>query len=187
MSENTATAATEGAQPDTAVRATDGTNRGYVPNANIVKGPDGLTDKQRAFVQVYVTGSGSASDAYRKAFDASRMTKANINQKAHKLLRKPEVERAINKHRAKMAEQFEYDLRAAMADAREAYTFAKQTNNAGAMVSAATLMAKLNGRLVERREVRSGPLDQIPTDDLAILRAALEQSTRQDEPDRTTH
>lgn len=74
---------------------------------------------------------------------------------------------------AVVAEELGYDLKAAMLEAREAFDVAKLKENGGAMVAAATLRAKLNGLLVDRSEVRTGPLDAMEHDELKTLGIAL--------------
>ena len=57
-----------------------------------------LTPKQEKFAQVYVETS-NASEAYRQAYDASKMKAETITVAASKLLAKPEIRGAANKLR----------------------------------------------------------------------------------------
>ena len=52
--------------------------------------PDKLTQKQEKFARAYVE-TGNASEAYRRAYDASRMKAETVNNNASKLLQHSEV------------------------------------------------------------------------------------------------
>jgi hypothetical protein len=60
-----------------------------------------------------------------------------------------------------------------MLEADEAFKVAKSKENGGAMVAAATLRAKLNGLLVDKKEIRTGPLDGLDHEQLKALDAAI--------------
>jgi hypothetical protein len=55
------------------------------------KGPDKLTNKQRAFVKAMLKGAGSQSAAYREAYDCDNMSAKAINCEASKLMQHPVV------------------------------------------------------------------------------------------------
>lgn len=54
-----------------------------------------LTQKQEAFSVEYVENGGNASDAYRHAYDAERMTDKQIWEEASKLRAHPKVSQRI--------------------------------------------------------------------------------------------
>ena len=56
-----------------------------------VKGVDGLTNKQRAFVREMLKGAGSQSAAYREAYDAGGMSDQAVYNEASKLMRHPVI------------------------------------------------------------------------------------------------
>jgi phage terminase small subunit len=62
---------------------------------------DTLTPKQEAFAAAYVL-SGNASDAYRQAYDAKRMSAQLIAEEASKLLRHPKVAPRVAQLQAKV-------------------------------------------------------------------------------------
>jgi len=80
-------------------------------------------------------------------------------------------------------EQVAYNLAHAMQEAERALELAERIGNPGAMVAAAQLRAKLNGLLVERKEVSVTQMGNMtPTDKQDLLdmaKAALEERKRQ--------
>jgi phage terminase small subunit len=131
-----------------------------------------LTAKQEAFCQAIVSGMSQA-DAYRKAYDAGNMKAETIQKRASELMANGEVAGRVQELRAPVVAELQYDLRAAMVEAEEAFKVAKGKENGGAMVAAVTLRAKLNGLLVERSEVRVSPLDSLEHGELKAIRDAI--------------
>jgi phage terminase small subunit len=135
-----------------------------------------LTAKQEAFAQAVAAGK-SQSDAYREAGYGPNMTAKQVHEEACKLAANPKLVQRIAELRKPVIEevqrQVKYDLFQAMKEAEEAFEVAKLKQNGGAMTAAATLRAKLNGLLVEKREIRTGPLDDLGRDELKQLRDAL--------------
>lgn len=127
-----------------------------------------LTPKQEAFCQAVVSGLSQA-DAYRKAYDARNMKPPTVQKRASELMANGEVKGRVQALRKPVVTKLQYGLEQAMTEAHDAYEVAKKKENGGAMVAAATLRAKLNGLLVERRELRHGPLQEVPEADLDKL------------------
>lgn len=110
-----------------------------------------LTAKQLAFVDAMISGQNQ-SEAYRTAYDVGAMSAKDIAREGWKLSIHPAMTPLINAGRAKItAKAITYGLTEAMAQAVEAYGVAKERGNAGAMVQAATLCARLNGLMVADR------------------------------------
>ncbi|MEO8544541.1 MAG: hypothetical protein ABI434_13210 [Burkholderiaceae bacterium] len=65
--------------------------------------------------------------------------------------------------------KLQYDLEHAMAEAQEAFSVAKGKDNAGAMVQAITLRAKLNRLLIERNEVTITEVQKLDDESLDRL------------------
>lgn len=127
-----------------------------------------LTAKQEAFCQAIVAGMSQA-DAYRKAYDAENMKPATVQSKASILMADGKVRARVEELRQPVIKKVRYGLEQAMLEAEEAFQVAKGKENGGAMVAAATLRAKLNGLLVEKKEVRHGSLQDVPDDQLDRL------------------
>lgn len=121
-----------------------------------------LTAKQEAFAQAVVSGMTQA-DAFRTAYNAGGMTDKTIREKASRLMANEHISarvESLRKPLQAMAEaKLAYGLEQAMREAMEAYNVALEKGNGGAMVAAATLRAKLNGLLIDRKEVRTGTLE----------------------------
>lgn len=109
-----------------------------------------LTLKQALFVKEYVKhGNGK-----RAAIDAG-YTATNAIQTASELLRNnPVIKQAIEEAKNSLREGAKYNYEKAMAEADACIEFARQTENANAMVKAMELKAKLTGLLVEKLDVR---------------------------------
>lgn len=130
-----------------------------------------LTAKQEAFCLAVISGM-SQSDAYRSAYDVRRMTARTIQKRASELVANGDVSGRITGLRVQVVQKVQYGIEQAMAEAREAFEVAKEKGNGGAMVAATQLRAKLNGLLIERREVRTGNLDEVPDGKLDEIIAA---------------
>lgn len=131
-----------------------------------------LTAKQEKFCQAVVSGL-NISDAYRSAYDAGGMKPATVNRSAKELTDNPKIAARVQALRKPVVEEVQYGLKQAMSEAQQAFDVALEKGNGGAMVAAATLRAKLNGLLVERKEIRTGPLDGLPTDELEAMENAI--------------
>lgn len=127
-----------------------------------------LTAKQEAFCQAVVSGMSQA-DAYRTAYAAKKMSAPAIAVEASKLMANPKVSLRVQELRKPVIQKVRYGLEQAMLEAEEAFKVAKAKENGGAMVAAATLRAKLNGLLVEKKEVRHGQLQDVPDEQLDAL------------------
>lgn len=137
-----------------------------------------LTAKQEKFCQAIVSGMSQA-DAYRHAYDASRTSPQVVQNKGSLLMKKDEVRVRVESLRAPVVAKVQYGLEQAMEEAHRALKVAEGKENGGAMVAAVQLRAKLNGLLVERKEIRTGLLDDLPYDETAKVVAALEAIQRQ--------
>lgn len=124
-----------------------------------------LTAKQEAFCQAIVSGMSQA-DAYRAAYSAGSMKPETVQKRASELMRNGEVAGRVAAIRKPVVEKVRYDLEMAMVEAAEAFEVSKSKENGGAMVAAVTLRAKLNGLLVDRREVTINPLQELPEEAL---------------------
>lgn len=70
------------------------------------------------------------------------------------LLRKPEIRAAVEAAQRAMIEKGKYSVEKSMEEAADAMAFAKQTENANALVKAIEHRAKLSGLLVEKVDMR---------------------------------
>lgn len=134
-----------------------------------------MTAKQEKFCHGIVKGLSQA-DAYRAAYSANNMKAETIQSKACILMADGKVRARVDALRKPVVEKLQYGLEEAMAEAQEAFEVAREKGNGGAMVAAATLRSKLNGLLVDRKEVRTGPLDSLGNDELKQIEQAIAEA-----------
>jgi len=138
-----------------------------------------LTAAQIVFVSELTNGASQPA-AYRKAYDTSGMKEKTITDAAFKLSKHPAVVAKIEAVVQGAARDARLKSGTTLADlvreADDAIEFARQMEQPGAVVSAATLKAKLLGHLVERKEVRSGHLEETDTAELLALREELKKA-----------
>lgn len=143
------------------------------------QGTDGLTDKQRIFRDELV-GGATQVEAYKAAFDTSTMLETTISKRAGELAKLPKIAVTISgivKGAQDLAARaLSYTLHDAILEADRLIGMAEAEGQSGAAVSAATLKAKLAGHLVERKEVRSGPLEDADVQELQRVRRELARS-----------
>lgn len=119
-----------------------------------------LTAKREAFCQAIVSGMSQA-DAYRSAYNAGNMKAETIQSKASILMAVGMVRARVEELRRPVVEKLQYDLESAMVEAAEAFEVSRAKENGGAMVAAVTLRAKLNGLLIDRKEITINPVQEL--------------------------
>ena len=124
-----------------------------------------LTGKQELFAQSIAAGMGP-SDAYRKSYNAENMKPASIAVQANKLLSDPNIALRVDLLRKPVVEKLQYGLEQAMLEAAEAFDVSKGKEQGGAMVAAVQLRSKLNGLLVERKEITVNIIETMSNDAL---------------------
>ena len=140
---------------------------------------EALTAKQEEFC-LQVARGANLTEAYRAAFDTSRMLETTINKAASDLAKVPALAARISLLQSRATrvavDITGYTLAVAINEADELRDEALKAGNHGAAVSAATLKGKLAGLLVERKEVRTGPLEDADVHELQRLRRELADS-----------
>lgn len=114
----------------------------------------GLTMKQEKFCQAYVA-TGSASQAYRHAYDTSGCKPASVNRKAFELLENVKITARVAKLQSLIAERAAITVESLVADLSKAMEIAADTRQAGAYVQAVMAKAKLLGLVTDKSEVKS--------------------------------
>lgn len=137
-----------------------------------------MTPQREQFCRgVALEGLGN-SEAYAAAYDTSGMKPKTIADRGYDLTQVPAVAARISvlKERATDAvvKVTGYTMAEALSEAEDARALARAEGQASAAVAAITLKAKLAGHLVERKEVRSGPLDEADVAKLLALKAHIE-------------
>lgn len=149
-------------------------------------------ERHETFAQALAQGKTQA-EAFRLAYPRSKNWKPDaVWSKASTLAKRPEVQaraeylRERAKERAakvraeteeRVVESVLYTLADAMREAEEALRIARERQHAGWIAQAVKLRAQLMGLLVERREIKGDPLDQLNTEQLRqvgeMIRSAL--------------
>jgi phage terminase small subunit len=127
-----------------------------------------LTPKMEKFAQAIVSGLSQA-DAYRAAYNAGGMKPATVQSKACVLMKNGNVRARVVELRAPVIAKVQYGLEQAMNEAQEAFNVSRARDNGAAMVAAVMLRARLNGLLVDRREVTLTQVQTLSDDDLDRL------------------
>lgn len=110
-----------------------------------------LTPKQEAFAQAYVE-TGNASEAYRRAYDASKTKPNVVNVKASEMLSNGKVAVRIEQLRAAILERHEFTIANMVSQLDEDRTFARECEAPAPAVTASMGKAKLLGFLTDKIE-----------------------------------
>ena len=113
-----------------------------------------LTVKQQAFAQSYVETS-NASEAYRRAYDAAKMSNQAIAVEACRLLDNPEVALMVETLREEAKQRHAVTVDDIIRELEEARTMAMtgEKPQASAMVAATLGKAKVLGLITDKQEV----------------------------------
>ena len=116
-----------------------------------------LTKKQLDFCHAYVE-TGNASEAYRRAYDASGMEQKTIIKRASELLGRGDIKGVVAKLRGDIHQAHGVTVASLMIELEEARQVALKTDKAGPMVQATMGKAKLAGldRVVEEKSSDMG-------------------------------
>ena len=113
-----------------------------------------LTLKQERFARYYVGEcQGNASAAYRKAYNAEKMTDPTIAVKAYELLKNGKVADMVDRVKAEQAEHNVITVEEISAALRRALDGAAAAGQWSAASQAALGLAKLGGLLIEKRQI----------------------------------
>lgn len=107
---------------------------------------DSLTPKQSKFVHVFME-TGNASEAYRQAYDASKMKVESVHRKANEVMDNVKVAARINELKAQATERCMITVQDLVAELEEARIAAlsAETPQASAATAATMGKAKLLG------------------------------------------
>lgn len=119
-----------------------------------------LTIKQEKFVQKYLE-TGNASEAYRFAYTASNMTSETLRVEASRLLNNPNVSLAVKKLQEEARKKHEVTLESITRELEEARILAMTEKQTSSAVSASLGKAKIHGLVVDKKEIKVSPLEDI--------------------------
>lgn len=128
-----------------------------------------LTHQQEKFARAIVSGKNN-TDAYLEAYPVSKNWKQDsLYNKASAMMRNALVVARIDDLRKPIARKLGYTLETAMNEAERAYNAALENKQIGAAVAAAQLRAKLQGLLVDRKEIAVTKMDGMDAYDKQTL------------------
>ena len=137
------------------------------------RGEDGLTDKQRIFVEIYVANEGRltptecARQSGYKAERASVTSSELLNIKKY-----PRVVAAVRKKRNELAETHKVEMNKHIQELARLRDKALNDKSHSAAINAERLRGQAAGLYVERKEIGTGSIDDMSRDD--VLKALKE-------------
>jgi len=108
-----------------------------------------LTPKQEAFCLAYIE-TGNASEAYRRAYDASRTKPECVNVNASKLLASAKISLRVDELKAEHAARHEITVETIRDMLLQDRDFARDLDTPAAAISATMGLAKLYGHLTDK-------------------------------------
>lgn len=110
-----------------------------------------LTVKQEKFCTGYIE-TGNASEAYRRAYNAGKMSSNAIHVAACRLLALPKIALRIEKLQETHQKRHDVTVDSLTKEYEEARELAKEEKQPAAMVGATTGKAKLHGLVTDKQE-----------------------------------
>ncbi len=103
-----------------------------------------LTPKQEAFCLAYLE-TGNASEAYRSAYNTSKMKPETVSNNAYMLMQDSEIAARLEKLREPIIERHNVTVDSLLGELEEARQLALGTEQASAAISATMGKAKITG------------------------------------------
>ena len=130
-----------------------------------------LTPKQENFCLAYLE-TGNASEAYRRSYDAEKMSDATVNRSAKELMDNPKITARVAELRKPAVEAAQVSLETHLNDLKRLRDLAEGEGKYSAAVSAEVARGKASGLYTENLNV-SGNLTGMP----AIMIAKYDNDT----------
>lgn len=154
----------------------------------------GLSIKQKAFASAYIANGGNAAAAYRAAYK-SLGNAATCTQAGQKLLKHPLIGPLVDEYRkradleaAKAVEVAGITKAQLIADMARLHRNACLEENIKDAVAAGTLIAKLSGWIIERRDIRQiKSLNDLSDEELAAIKAEAQKELADQASGDTRH
>ena len=131
------------------------------------RGEDGLTDKQRIFVSIYTENEGRltptecARQSGYKTERAATTASELLNNKKY-----PRVVNAVNKKRNEIAETHKVEMNKHVVELARLREKALNDKSHSAAINAERLRGQAAGLYVERKEIRTGSIDEMSRDEV---------------------
>ncbi len=133
-----------------------------------------LTIKQEAFVLAYVE-TGNASEAYRRAYSATRMRPETIRRNAFSMLESNKITTTIEIFQAEHRARHDVTIDNLTRELNEDRKLARETGKASAAIAAVMGKAKLHGLLTDKHQITETEivsfenLEDVPTSQLIAI------------------
>nr|WP_277990356.1 terminase small subunit [Pandoraea sp. LA3] len=108
-----------------------------------------MTQKQEAFCLAYIE-TGNASEAYRRAYNAAKMSAATVNRTAKELLDNPKIAARLEALRAPVRERAQMTLEQHLDDLKRLRDLAERDGKYGPAVTAEISRGKAAGIYVDK-------------------------------------
>ena len=137
------------------------------------RGEDGLTDKQRIFVEIFVANEGRMTPTECVRQSGYKKERASVT--ASELLnvdKYPRVVAAVRKKRNELADTHKVEMNKHIQELARLRDKALGDKSHSAAINAERLRGQAAGLYVERKEIRTGSIDDMSRDD--VLKALKE-------------
>ena len=131
------------------------------------RGADGLTEKQRIFVEIYTANEGRLTPTECARQSGYKRERANTT--ASELLnvkKSPKVVAAVMKRRNEISETHKVEMNKHVQELARLRERALREKSYSAAVNAERLRGQAAGLYIERREIRTGSIDDMSRDDV---------------------
>jgi phage terminase small subunit len=135
-----------------------------------------MTPKQESFCLAYIE-TGNASEAYRRAYDAGRMSEKVTHNKASDLLKRGDFGVRVEAFQAEHRERHNVTVDSLTADLVADRLLARNNKQASAAITATMGMAKLHGLMVDKKELTGKDGGPIAIDDASERVKRLQDMT----------
>lgn len=129
-----------------------------------------LTSKQEHFCQCIADGMTQA-DAYRAAYDASKMSAGALHVEASKLLDNPKLSLRVQELKAKLASKALWTREMSVKGLVSAYKVAQSANNSSGMTGAIKELNAMHGFNEPSKLELTGGLDMVNKVEMVVVRA----------------
>lgn len=137
------------------------------------------SEKRERFAVLVACERATFTDAYRAVYNCAGRTQEQVSKAASSLAAAQEIKDRILELQGRAADdaarKAAYTLADAIAEAESLRALAEERGHTAAAITAATLKAKLAGHLIERKEIKTGPLEDSDVEDLEALLAELKR------------
>ena len=142
-----------------------------------LKGPDGLTTKQRKFVNAYIETNSVTESAIRAGY-----AKSSASAAGSRLLATDKIQQAIDARLTKVEEQTDLSVAWVLNRLKEEAIECGENSSHGARVRALELLGKHRGIFIDRREVSGkggGPIRHEVEANVSLVEQMRELSTEE--------